>query len=140
MQSSERPSPDLQPLAAPRQGEPPQEKPSSDRGHESGAQVLERAYRELESELPDRLARLIRRLRSPDLRWLRIGIGVLCIAAAALWFLPVLGLEFLPIGLLLLAQDIPFLRRPLGIAMLWGVERWRSLRRWWKARRKRLAH
>jgi hypothetical protein len=37
----------------------------------------------------------------------------------------------LPIGLLLVAQDVPFLKKPVGRAMLWLEHRW--LR--WKRRR-----
>jgi hypothetical protein len=45
----------------------------------------------------------------------------------------VVGLELLPIGLLLIAQDVP-MRRPVGVAtlkLLDGVDR---VIRWWKGR------
>jgi hypothetical protein len=72
-------------------------------------------------------------------RW---PLGILFIAAGFMWFLPVAGLEFLPIGLLLIAQDVPFLRRPVGRMTLYLLERWKRLRKWWaqrkQARAKRL--
>jgi hypothetical protein len=46
-------------------------------------------------------------------------------------FLPVLGLWMIPLGALLLAQDIPFLRRPVGRALVWLERRWIQ----WKRRR-----
>lgn len=49
-------------------------------------------------------------------------------------FLPVLGFEFIPIGLLLIAQDVPFLRKPVGEFTLWLERKWVALRRWWRER------
>ena len=60
---------------------------------------------------------------------------LICIVASFFWFLPVIGVEFLPIGLLLIAQDVPFLRRPVARLMLWLEERWRALRRRFRRRR-----
>lgn len=99
--------------------------------------VLDNAYDELESELPDRVARAVRWLRAPKRRWLRISIGALFVIAGCLWFLPVVGLEYIPIGLLFLAQDIPFLQRPIGHAIVWTVHKYRALATWWRARRMR---
>lgn len=95
--------------------------------------ILDQAYAELGKEIPAWLARGIDRLRRS--RWLRIPAGLALIAGSALWFLPVLGIEMLPLGLLLLAEDIPFLRKPLGKLILWLVDRWRALKAWWSARR-----
>jgi hypothetical protein len=104
-----------------------------------GRRILDKAYDELESELPDKVARVVHWLRAPERWWLRIGIGLLFIAAGLLWFLPVVGIEFLPVGLLLIAQDIPFLQKPVGNAMLWVVEKFRELRERWRARKRRKA-
>jgi hypothetical protein len=38
--------------------------------------------------------------------------------------LPVLGLWMLPLGLVLIAQDIPFLRRPMARLIAWINDRW----------------
>lgn len=101
--------------------------------------MLDAAYEELEKEVPDPVSRALRWIRSSNARWVRIPLGLLFVVAGFLWFLPVVGIEMLPIGLLLLAQDIPFLRKPVGRGLLWLEERWRALRRRWKlwrARRK----
>jgi hypothetical protein len=37
-------------------------------------------------------------------RWIRIPIGLLFIIAGFLWFLPVVGIEFLLVGLLLIGN------------------------------------
>jgi hypothetical protein len=98
---------------------------------EQGQRDLDRAFDGLEREAPDRVARAIRWLRSPASRKVRIPLGVLFIVGGLLWFLPVVGIEMLPIGLLLVAQDVPFLKKPVGRAMLWLEQRWQR----WKQRR-----
>jgi hypothetical protein len=99
---------------------------------DDGGRELDRAFEELEQETPDRVSRTIRWLRDPEARWIRIPLGGLLILGSALWFLPVLGIEMLPIGLLLIAQDVPFLRRPVGRAVLWLEHKWVALRRRWR--------
>ena len=96
---------------------------------------LEEAFDELEREAPDFLTRAIFWLRKPEARIVRLPLGILFIVAGFLWFLPVVGLECLPIGLLLIAQDVPFLRRPVGRMTLWLLDRWVQLRKWWTRRR-----
>lgn len=63
--------------------------------------------------LPRRPRRTIVWLLRPGVRWLRIIVALLLIVASVFWFLPILGLWMLPLGLLLLAEDIPPLRRRL---------------------------
>jgi hypothetical protein len=101
---------------------------------DDGQKTLDRAYDGLEREVPDRVARVIRCLRDPKARWIRIPLGVLLIVASMFWFLPVVGIEFLPLGLLLIAQDVPFLRRPVGRFMIWLEQKWVALRRRWTHR------
>jgi len=99
---------------------------------DEGQKTLEHAYKDLENEVPARLSRALRWLRDPNSRWIRIPVGALLILSSALWFLPVFGIEFLPLGLLLIAQDVPFLRKPVGFAVIWLVQRWVALMRWWQ--------
>jgi hypothetical protein len=61
-------------------------------------------------------------------------MGILLIIGGLLWFLPILGLEMLPLGLILLAIDIPFLRGPIARMIDWlgrmitqGLALWRIL-------------
>lgn len=79
---------------------------------EQGWQELDRAYAVLEQQVPGRVARTIQWLRDPASRRDR-----------------------LPLGLLLIAEDAPFLHRPAGRMMLWLECKWVALRRWWQARR-----
>jgi hypothetical protein len=44
-----------------------------------GKRVLRDAFKRLEQEVPERVARIIRNLRHPDARWVRIPVGLLCI-------------------------------------------------------------
>jgi hypothetical protein len=98
---------------------------------------LDQALDELERHVPGRIQRLISRVRQPAARIVRLPLGILCILGSFFWFLPVLGLWFLPLGLLLIAQDVRFLRRPVGRMALYLLERWTRLRKWWKRRRGR---
>jgi hypothetical protein len=88
---------------------------------------IDRYYGRVEQRLPGRLGRIFRWLMSPAARWLRIPSGLLLIAGGVLGFLPILGFWMIPLGLILLAQDIPFLRRPTGRALVWLDRR---LTRW----------
>ncbi|MGA0586540.1 hypothetical protein ACO2Q2_05310 [Dyella sp. KRB-257] len=81
--------------------------------------------------LPRWLYRIVRWLRAPGAMWLRIPLGLMLVFAGLLSFLPVLGIWMLPLGLLLLAQDLPFLRRPVRRALIWAERRWIR----WKQRR-----
>ena len=88
-----------------------------------GKRVLRDAFKRLEQELPERVARNLRKLRHPDARWVRIPVGLLCVVGGVFSFLPVLGLWMLPLGLLLIAYDVPFLRKPVGYFTIWGAEK-----------------
>jgi hypothetical protein len=67
---------------------------------EESRSEIDQAYEDIEREVPARVAGAIKWLRNPEARWIRIPIGVLFIIAGFLWFLPVVGIEFLPVGLL----------------------------------------
>jgi hypothetical protein len=95
-----------------------------------GKRVLRIAFWHLERELPDRLARVLQSLRHPDARWVRIPVGALCVVGGVFSFLPVLGIWMLPLGLLLIAYDVPFLREPVGRFTILVMQKWGSLRRW----------
>jgi hypothetical protein len=101
---------------------------------------LDKAYEEIEEDLPDLVSRALEWLRSPRSRWVRIPLGALCIIGSLFWWLPVLGLELLPIGLLLLAQDVPFLCKPAARFTLWLDAQWRKLKRRWRQGRGRHRH
>lgn len=95
---------------------------------------LNRRLDRFERELPRSVGRSLRWLRGPSARWIRIPAGLLLILGGIFSILPVLGLWMLPLGLLLLAQDVPFLRRPMRRTLLWMERRWA---RWKQASRAR---
>lgn len=53
---------------------------------------------------------MVRRLRQPSAIWIRWLAGILLICGGLLSFLPILGLWMLPLGLMLLADDVVLLR------------------------------
>ncbi len=69
-------------------------------------------------------------LNLPENRWARIGIGVSLIFLGVLGFLPVLGFWMIPAGLLVLATDIPAVRRFNRRAMV-------AVKGWWVGRKRR---
>jgi hypothetical protein len=69
--------------------------------------------------LPPRGQSIVRWLRQPSAWWLRIPAGLLLMVGGVLFILPVLGLWMLPLGLVLLAEDIPPLRRGTGRILAW---------------------
>jgi len=79
----------------------------------------ERRLELLIRRLPRRFQGAIRWLRQPSARWLRIPAGVLLIIGGLLSILPVLGLWMLPLGLVLLAEDIPPVRRATDRVLAW---------------------
>ena len=79
----------------------------------------ERRLRRLLRRLPGRMQALTRRLRKPGSKWARIPAGVLLILGGFLAILPIFGLWMLPLGLILLAEDMPSLRRQRDRALDW---------------------
>jgi len=92
----------------------------------------------LEGICPTFLAKTIHFLRKPSLRWLRTSMGILLIAGGCLWFLPILGLEMIPIGLMLIAIDVPFLRGPVARMVAWCERRMLEMMALWETVRARL--
>lgn len=83
----------------------------------------------LSGKLPPRGQRAVAWLREPSRRWLRLGASVLLILGGCLSILPVLGLWMLPLGLALLAQDVPALKVPLEVVARWIERAWIRLSR-----------
>jgi len=85
---------------------------------------LDRHFAQLESKLPPKLARFSAWVRQPSLWLIRVPLGLLLILGGIFSFLPVLGLWMLPLGLMLIAQDIPMLRPPLVRLLNWMERKW----------------
>lgn len=62
---------------------------------------------------------ITRRLRRPASRSARIPVGIALIIGGCLAILPVFGLWMLPLGFMLLADDMPPLRRFRDRALDW---------------------
>ena len=82
----------------------------------------ERRLRLLINRLPPRIRRAVIWLRRPEARWLRIPAGLLLTLGGCLAIRPVFGVWMLPLGIVLLAEDVPPLRRFIGRVLEW-VER-----------------
>lgn len=89
---------------------------------------FDRQVDRVERQMPHAVARVLAWLRQPYARLVRIPLGVILIAGGVLSFLPVLGLWMLPLGLLLLAVDLPILRGPVGDWLV-RLQRWVENRR-----------
>ena len=91
---------------------------------EQSKMELDRHFAWFEERLPPGPARLVRWLRKPSSRYARIPLAILLIACGIFSFLPVLGLWMLPLGLLLFAQDVPMLQKPLARMLGWIERKW----------------
>ena len=107
-------------------------------GVAEGKRVLRQAFKRLEQEVPERVGRAMRWLRHPHSRWVRIPAGLLLILGGIFSILPGLGTWMLPLGLLLIALDVPFLRKPVGHSTIWGADKWVALKESSKTMRERL--
>jgi hypothetical protein len=86
-------------------------------------QEVDQRLDRFERRLPHWAARISRGLRDAP-PWLRIASGGALIVAGFLGFLPLLGFWMIPLGLVLLALDLPFLRTPLIRLMDWINKKW----------------
>jgi hypothetical protein len=89
---------------------------------------FEDRYQRLQQSLPDPFSRFLGWAKRPSSRWMRIPLGIVLIIGGLLSFLPILGIWMLPLGVLLLALELPFLRRPLVRALDAIGRRWRRRR------------
>lgn len=89
------------------------------------ARRLDRNMDRLQRRLPAPIARAIAWLRQPESRWVRWPVAVLLVCGGLLGFLPILGFWMLPVGFVLIAQDIPILHRPTARGLMWINRRWR---------------
>jgi hypothetical protein len=85
---------------------------------------LDRHFAWFEARLPQGPGRFVGWLRKPSSRYARIPLAILLIAGGILSFLPILGLWMLPLGLLLFAQDVPFLQKPMARMLGWIERKW----------------
>jgi hypothetical protein len=96
---------------------------------------FEAAYR----RLPLGISRFIRWLRQPSSFAVRFIVAILFIVGGIFSFLPILGVWMLPLGLLLIAQDVPALQKPIVAALVWTEAKWKALKAKWHATGRRKA-
>ena len=90
---------------------------------------LDRKIDRISRNLPRGAGGFLRWLRGPASRRVRVPIALLLIVGGVVGFLPVLGFWMVPLGALLLAQDVPFLQRPILRSLTWLERRWVRWRR-----------
>jgi hypothetical protein len=91
---------------------------------------FDRLLDRLQARLPERLAGAMSWLVSPSARLVRSPLGLLFIAGGVFAFLPVLGVWMMPLGILLIAVDVPTVRR-------WVVRVWPMVEARWRLYRSR---
>jgi hypothetical protein len=80
------------------------------------------------SSFADRARRLFSRENLPRSRPARIAIGVFLVVCGLVGFLPILGFWMVPVGLAILAIDIPIVRRFTRKASVALQRLWHKLR------------
>ena len=94
------------------------------------APIDERPLERLLDALPGFVRSRVAWLRRPDAKWVRLPVGVLLILGGLVGFLPILGFWMVPVGLVLLGEDIPALKRCTMRALA-------AVQGWWDRRRGR---
>ena len=84
-------------------------------GNKSGGKPdLDEELDRLQARLPDGVARFMKKVRSPAVAPYRIPAGIALMAGGLIGFMPILGFWMVPLGLAVLAQDVPVMRPPLA--------------------------
>jgi hypothetical protein len=84
---------------------------------------LEERLDRLEQRMPRFVAVAVRFTRHPS-PYVRVPLGVGLVAGGVFSFLPVLGIWMLPLGMVVLARDVPPLRHPTNRLLAWIERRW----------------
>ncbi len=84
--------------------------------------LYERQLDRMQAKMPPSAARAFAWLRRPQMWPLRAVAAVLLMVGGFVGFLPIFGFWMLPLGLLLLSQDVPFLRR-MSVCVVSWIER-----------------
>ena len=92
---------------------------------------LNRYFEIIDRRVPVRVSQSIRWLLKPSSFGVRLVVAILLIVGGIFSFLPILGLWMLPLGLLLIAQDVPLLQKPLLRTLAWGEAKWIWLKLKW---------
>ena len=93
---------------------------------------LDRYFEIINRRMPASVSQSIRWLRKPASFGVRLLVAMLLIVGGVFSFLPILGLWMLPLGLMLIAQDVPLLQRPLLRTFAWVGAKWNWLKLKWQ--------
>ena len=93
----------------------------------SAEQRLDRQFERIGRQVPA-TAGFLRWVREPHMHLVRIPLALLLILGGIFSFLPILGLWMLPLGLAILAIDVPPLKRPVADTLV-RLQRWLALTR-----------
>lgn len=85
---------------------------------------LDRHFGWFQDKLSPRIAKFVGWLRRPSSIFVRIPLALLLVVGGVFSFLPILGLWMLPLGLVLIAQDVPFLQKPMAQMLGWIERKW----------------
>lgn len=113
----------------------PDPKNSMKRPRDPAADRLRRQFDRFRRAIPA-LDRWIMWLQARRARLVRVPLALLFIVGGVFSFLPFLGIWMLPLGLMLLAVDLPFLQGPVAAFVVRARRRFDIWRRWWRARRR----
>lgn len=104
----------------------------------------ERLHRKLDHYgrlLPAPVGRSLYWIRHETVPWVRIPLAILLLLGGVFSFLPLLGAWMIPLGLLLLAIDVPALQRPVLGTLVKAERAWvRMKRRRTQRREERVEH
>ena len=85
---------------------------------------IDRHFAWFENKLPAGPAKFVGWLRKPSSKLVRIPLALLLMLGGVFSILPLLGLWMLPLGMLLIAQDVPFLEKPVAQSLGWMERKW----------------
>ena len=91
---------------------------------EHSKKELDRHFAWFQDKLPAGPAKFVRWLRKPSSILVRIPLAILLMLGGIFSILPVLGLWMLPLGLVLFAQDVPVLQKPMAKSLGWVERKW----------------
>ena len=78
----------------------------------------------LQARLPHKVSRFMQKVRSPEVAPYRIPAGIALTAGGIVGFLPILGFWMIPLGLIVMAKDIPPLQPVLVRFLDWVERKW----------------
>ncbi len=85
---------------------------------------LDRELLLFEQKLPRFFSRVVDWVRRPTSRLIRLPVAFFLILFGMFGFLPVVGFWMVPLGLLLIARDVPALEPPLAKLLGWVNRNW----------------